>query len=126
MSCIGAITLFVDDVDRAKAWYQTVFGLPIVFEDDASAVVKFDNTIVNLLARTAAPGLIAPAEVGHAGAGSSVQFTIWVDDADAAVAELTRRGVTLVNGPLDRVWGQRTACFADPDGHLWEVAQAIG
>jgi lactoylglutathione lyase len=39
---------------------------------------------------------------------------------------LSGRGVELINGPLDRPWGQRTACFADPDGHLWEVAQSIG
>ena len=33
------------------------------------------------------------------------------------------RGVELLNGPLDREWGVRTAAFADPDGHVWEVAQ---
>ena len=29
------------------------------------------------------------------------------------------------NGPIDRVWGMRTAAFADPDGHVWEVAQQL-
>lgn len=31
-------------------------------------------------------------------------------------------GIDLVNGPIDRPWGIRTALFADPDGHLWEFA----
>jgi catechol 2,3-dioxygenase-like lactoylglutathione lyase family enzyme len=31
--------------------------------------------------------------------------------------------VELLNGPIDREWGVRTAAFADPDGHVWEVAQ---
>ena len=48
---VGAITLFVADVAAAKAWYQRTFEAPMVFEDDVSAVVKLDNTLVNLLAR---------------------------------------------------------------------------
>jgi uncharacterized glyoxalase superfamily protein PhnB len=26
---------------------------------------------------------------------------------------------------MDREWGVRTACFTDPDGHVWEVAQQL-
>ena len=126
LSSIGAITLFVDDVGRARDWYRRVFERPVAYEDDASAVIEFDNTLLNLLHRNEAHELIAPATVAGAGAGSQLQFTIWVDDADAACAELSTRGVELVNGPVDRAWGQRTACFADPDGHIWEVAQRIG
>ncbi len=37
--------------------------------------------------------------------------------------ELSNRGVELLNGPIDREWGMRTAAFEDPDGHVWEVAQ---
>lgn len=44
--------------------------------------------LVNLLARTAAPGLIAPAEVANPGAGAQFQFTIWTDDVDAACGSL--------------------------------------
>ena len=56
---IGAITLFVEDLDRAKAFYQDVFGLSMVFTDDNSAVFKLDNTIINLLRTTEAHGLIS-------------------------------------------------------------------
>ncbi len=49
-------------------------------------------------------------------------FTIDVDDVDAMCAELRSRGVELLNGPLDRPWGVRTASFADPAGHIWEIA----
>lgn len=122
---LGAITLFVDDVGAAKEFYARVFELSPVFEDDDGAAFKFDNTIVNLLAERAAPELIEPAPVGGRDAGSRVQLTIWVDDADAACAELRERGVELLNGPLDRPWGVRTAAFADPAGHVWEVAQQL-
>jgi catechol 2,3-dioxygenase-like lactoylglutathione lyase family enzyme len=122
---IGAITLFVEDLDRAKAFYQDVFGLPVVFTDDNSAIFKFDSTIINLLRTTEAHGLIEPATVAGPEAGSRFQFSIWVDDVDAICADLAERGVTLINGPVSRPWGMRTAAFADPGGHIWEVAQEL-
>jgi len=73
-----------------------------------------------------APELIAPATVAEPRAAAQFQLTIWVDDCNAACAELHARGVELINGPIDRAWGQRTACFADPDGHIWELAQTLG
>ena len=40
-------------------------------------------------------------------------------------AALVARGVVFLNGPIDRPWGMRTAAFADPSGHCWELAQKI-
>ena len=44
---------------------------------------------------------------------------------DAARAEFEARGASTLNGPIDRPWGLRTATFADPDGHVWEVAAEL-
>jgi lactoylglutathione lyase len=122
---VGAITLFVDDPQRSKAFYRDVFEVPVVYEDEASAAFKFENLIVNLLAIAAAHELIGPAAVADRDVGSRFQLTIWVDDADAACEQLASRGVALLNGPLNRDWGVRTAAFADPDGHIWEIAQQL-
>src|SRR5262245_6529988 len=120
---IEAITLFVEDLDATKRFYGEVFGLPIHFEDDASAVFKFGNTLINLLTVSEAPELIAPAPVASPDAGARFQFTLAVDDVDAMCDELRRRGVELLNGPMDRPWGIRTATFRDPGGHIWEIAK---
>ncbi|MEV5607302.1 VOC family protein [Streptomyces sp. NPDC052225] len=120
---ISAITLFTEDLDATKQFYQEVFGLPVAFENDNSAVFEFGNTIINLLTATAAPELIAPARVAQPDVGSRLQLTLPVDDVDAMCTELTTRGVTLLNGPMDRPWGIRTASFRDPGGHIWEIAQ---
>jgi catechol 2,3-dioxygenase-like lactoylglutathione lyase family enzyme len=120
---IAAITLFVEDLQAAKQFYQKVFGLPLTFEDDNSAVFKFGSTLINLLKITAAGELIEPAKVASREAGSRLVFTIGVDDVDAMCAELTARGVELLNGPMDRPWGVRTASFIDPGGHVWEIAK---
>src|SRR6266545_1680066 len=115
---IGAITLFVPDLAAAKAFYQKVFGLPVHFEDDNSVVFDFGNTLVNLLCDPAAVELIAPAPVAGPEAGSRVQLTIGAD-VDAKCEELVALGVQVLNGPEDRPWGLRTACFRDPGGHIW-------
>lgn len=120
---IGAITLFVDDLEAAKQFYRDVFGLPLTFEDKDSAVFDFGNTLINLLTSTAARELVEPASVAARDAGSRLQLTIEVDDVDAMCEELVTRGVTLLNGPIDRPWGIRTASFSDPGGHIWEIAQ---
>ena len=120
---ISAITVFTEDLEATKRFYGEVFGLPVHYEDDASAVFNFGNTLINLLKESEAGDLIAPAPVAPPEAGARVQFTIEVDDVDAMCAELTKRGVELLNGPMDRPWGIRTAAFRDPGGHIWEIAK---
>jgi catechol 2,3-dioxygenase-like lactoylglutathione lyase family enzyme len=120
---IGAITLFVDDLDASKRFYSDVFELPVHFEDDSSAVFNFGNALINLLKREAADELVAPADVAPAGSGATMQLTLEVDDVDAVAARLTERGVELLNGPMDRPWGIRTASFRDPSGHIWEIGR---
>ncbi len=121
---VSAITLFVEDPRRSKSFYENL-GVPVLFEDDESVAFRFENTIVNLLQRAAAPELIDPARVADADSGSGFQLTLGVDDVDEACAQLASRGVELLNGPSDRPWGVRTAAFADPDGHVWELAQQL-
>jgi catechol 2,3-dioxygenase-like lactoylglutathione lyase family enzyme len=120
---IYAITLFVEDLEDEKAFYRQVFGLPVVYEDGNSAVFKFGNTLINLLKITEAAELVEPAKVASREAGARSVFTIAVDDVDAMCADLTGRGVKLLNGPMDRPWGVRTASFVDPGGHIWEIAK---
>jgi len=119
---LTAITLFVDDLTAAKEFYARAFALPVHWEDEVSAVFNFGNVLVNLLQESEAPQLIAPATVAPRASGARMQFTIDVDDVDAAAAEFVSRGVELLNGPMDRPWGIRTAAFADPAGHIWEIA----
>ena len=123
---ISAITLFVDDLPATRAFYLEVFGLPILFEDEDSAVFRFDNTMINLLKSSAAVSLVDPAAVASPDTGSRVQLTLDVQNVDATCAELAGHGVVLLNGPMDREWGIRTASFRDPGGHIWEIAQPLG
>jgi catechol 2,3-dioxygenase-like lactoylglutathione lyase family enzyme len=119
---IAAITVFVEDLEAAKRFYREVFDLPVAFEDDNSTVFRFGETLVNLLRASETTGLVDPATVATRDAGVRFQFTLGVEDVDAMCEELIERGVDLLNGPIDRPWGIRTASFQDPGGHIWEIA----
>ena len=123
-SGIAAITLFVEDLKATRQFYLDVFGLPVFFENDDSAVFKFGDTLVNLLKVGQASDLIGPAAVASPEAGARFQFTLEVDDVDAMCEKLGKLGVKLLNGPIDRPWGPRTASFKDPGGHIWEIAHS--
>lgn len=120
---IFAITLFQEDLAAAKDFYQTVFELDPVWEDANSCVFKIGETMVNLLDARQADELLSPARMADAHAGARAVYTIHVEDVDAMCAKLKTRGVTLINGPMERPWGIRTASFADPGGNVWEIAK---
>jgi lactoylglutathione lyase len=125
LTSVAAITMFVEDTKRTRAFYERVFELSPIHEDENAVAFGFENMVVNLLKTPAAHELIGPARVAGPDAGSRFQLTIGVDDTDAVCEELAARGVDLLNGPIDREWGLRTAAFADPDGHIWEVAAKL-
>jgi uncharacterized glyoxalase superfamily protein PhnB len=122
---LGAITVFVDDLAGVAAFYREVLDLDLLFADDVSAAFDLGGTVVNVLAVSAAADVVAPAEVAAVGGPVRLLLSLWVEDVDATCAQLRDRGAVLLNGPVDRPWGKRTAAFADPAGTVWEVAQDI-
>lgn len=119
---VAAVTLFMEDLAAGKEFYQRVLGDLPVYEDEVSAAFRLAGTMVNLLATSAATELVAPAAVAPGAQGVRSVLTVEVDDVDRVCALLSERGVGLLNGPVDRPWGIRTASFADPTGHVWELA----
>lgn len=120
---IGAMTLFVPDLDEARKFYADVFGLDARPLDDHTAMLRFEGIFV-FLRRAASAAQPLPEVLEEAGKGAG-QFAIIVDDVDAVCAEIAERGVQPLAGPADRHWGMRTATFADPGGHIWEITQEL-
>jgi catechol 2,3-dioxygenase-like lactoylglutathione lyase family enzyme len=121
---IGAMTLLVADLERSKQFYQDAFSLTAQYEDADSVMFRFKDMYVFLRKAPVADGPPADTvlELALGGAG---QFAIIVEDVDAVSAELAERGVPVLSGPSDRDWGMRTITFADPNGHVWEIAQPV-
>jgi lactoylglutathione lyase len=122
---LEVVTLFVEDLASTGQFYTDVFGLKVVYQDDVSMLVKLGHVMLNLLQREQAPELVEPSTVASSTAGVRALFTIRVTDVDTVCADLERHGVQLLNGPVDRPWGRRTAAFADPAGNVWEIAQVL-
>ncbi len=125
LQAIEVITLFVEDLAASRSFYDAVFGAETVYSDDVSTVLKFGSLMINLLSASEAATLVEPLPVVRAGSGTRFIFTIQVPDVDATVETLKQQGIRLLNGPIDRPWGRRTAAFADPSGFVWEVAQIL-
>jgi len=121
---IGAVNLIVGDLERSKAFYQEVFGLPLLHEDEETAMFRFADMYVFLQRGGADQG--GPSDdalrLARAGVG---QFVIFVDDVDAVRVELEQAQVPTISGPADRDWGMRTLTLADPGGYTWEITQEL-
>jgi lactoylglutathione lyase len=117
-----AVVVFVRDLAESRKFYLDCFEQPIVDETETNCTFRFPgNVFINLVEDHAAAELIEPAPVGPPGTPARLMLTLEVDDIDAVCDRLRAKGVTFLNGPIDRPWGRR-AVFADPDGNCWELA----
>lgn len=117
--------LYVDDMDRAAAFYDRLFGFPRLFANEALTALDVSGRSVLLLFRRGAsarpqetPGGSIP---GHDGQGPlHMAFSI----ADGALPEWERkldaRGVA-IEGRMDWPLGGKSIYFRDPDGNLLEL-----
>jgi catechol 2,3-dioxygenase-like lactoylglutathione lyase family enzyme len=121
---INAINLIVGDLERSKAFYREIFGIPLEHEDADSAMFRFTDTYVFLQRGAAHRNGLSDDALGLAQKGVG-QFVIFVDDVDAVHAELKKAEVATISRPADRAWGMRTLTLADPAGYTWEITQAL-
>lgn len=118
--------LYVDDVPRARAFYERLFGFPVMFEEPRICTLDAGPGKVLILFRrggtqTAIPvggGFIPP----HDASGPQhVAFAIPADSYDGWKAHLAAEGV-LVESEVAWPRGGRSIYFYDPDGLMVELA----
>jgi catechol 2,3-dioxygenase-like lactoylglutathione lyase family enzyme len=120
---IGAMTLFCEDLAASKAFYAEFLAAAPVWGDAVSSVFRAGETMINLLQVAAVAELIHPAPM--AAPGVRAVYTLSVPDVDLEADRLRAAGLALLNGPMDRPWGIRTASLQDPSGHVWELAAPL-
>ncbi|AUN93483.1 VOC family protein [Pseudazoarcus pumilus] len=121
---LSMITLGVRDLPRAVRFYEQGLGLPrLDLDSDSVAFFTLAGAWLGLYGREA---LAEDAGVPAAGSGfSGVALAHNVasrEDVDATLAQAVAAGATLIKPGQDVFWGGYSGYFADPDGHLWEVA----
>lgn len=117
---LTAITLGVTDLARSKAFYGALGWTP-AFEADEVAFYQAGGLVLCLFTGLAADAAVEP-EGRRAGLMSIAHNVRTREAVDAALAEAERAGARITQPAHDAFWGGRTGYFADPDGHLWEVA----
>lgn len=126
---LTVLTLGVDDLERAVAFYRDGLGLPtdgiMGREFEHGAVAFFDLEAGLRLALWSRADLAHDTGLPRA-APSATEFTLGHnvgsrDEVDAVLAEARGAGARIVKPAAETFWGGYAGYFQDPDGHLWEV-----
>jgi uncharacterized protein len=123
---VGLVTLGVADVRASTRFYEQL-GFPLA-PSSVEGEVSFFRTAGALLAVWQTDELRADAGFG---AGESTgryrEFSLAInvgsrDEVDAALVAAEAAGASIARAAEPTDWGGYNGYFADPDGHLWEVA----
>lgn len=126
LSAILETVLYVDDLDRAAAFYETVMGLPVLHADSrmrAYDVARRGTLLLFVRGATLEPvetpgGTIPP----HDGSGPlHVAFAIEKAELPEWEVHLAEHAV-VIESRTDWPRGGHSIYFRDPDGHLLELA----
>jgi predicted lactoylglutathione lyase len=121
---VSAITLGVEDVGRARRFYEALGWTPgfvspeVVFFQLGGMVLALFGA-ADLAADANLPGCSPGPSTGACSIAYNVRSR---EEADAALAQAAAAGGTILKPAHDTFWGGYSGYFADPDGHLWEVA----
>lgn len=127
---VSFITLGIDDLERALAFYRDGLGLPtpgiVGQEYEHGAVVFIDLQPGLKLALWPRDSLAHDTGLSKT-PPSATEFALAHNvasraEVDQVMAQAERAGATTAKPAVDTFWGGYAGYFQDPDGHLWEVA----
>ena len=110
---ISLVTLGVADLPRARAFYEALGWSGAQQPDDEVCFFPAGGMVLGLwttLRRTGETGV----ELAH-----NVRTP---EEVATLLTDAVRAGGTLVRPSALADWGGTSGAFADPDGHVWEVA----
>jgi len=119
---VSLITLGVDHLDRARRFYEDGLGWTPKAAPEGVVFYQLPGIAFALFGRTD-----LAEDARHSVDGRFSGITIAINqrteaDVDAVLAQAEAAGATILK-PAEKVfWGGYSGYFADPDGHVWEVA----
>lgn len=127
---IKVVTLGVDDLKRALAFYRDGLELPTEgiigteFEDGAVVFIEMNDDLILALYPRAALAKDANVAVGPPSASElSIGHIVGSsEEVDAIMRQAEQAGAYVTDAARERFWGGYSGYFQDPDGHLWEIA----
>lgn len=119
---INLITIWTDDVDNMKSFYNQVLGFEI--KNDLGDYVEFESNGVRfaICKRSVMYGYCDEYKIKTVGQCFELAFQCEnSEDVDKSFNQLIAKGALSIHEPQNMPWGQRTALFADPDGNIHEI-----
>jgi len=120
---VSIISLAAGDLERSIAFYESL-GWTRSFE--AAEGIAFFQT--GGLAFSLYPRNLMARDIGIAAEGSGFSGVALAhntrsrEDVDAVLKEAEQAGGSIVRAAAEQFWGGYAGCFADLDGHLWEIS----
>ena len=119
------ITLGVDDLGRARAFYEEGLGWkPSSASNEIITFFQMGGCVLGLFARDAlAADMALPNPPAAVTGGFAIAHNARnKEEVDALLAKAESAGARLIKPAKEAVWGGYSGYFLDPDGHAWEVA----
>jgi catechol 2,3-dioxygenase-like lactoylglutathione lyase family enzyme len=125
---VSLVTLGVGDLARSTAFYRALGWAPSSISGDEVSFFATSDCVLALypIESLAADLGVAADELRPSGAVTLAINVGGERDVAPALAEAVRAGATLVRAAERTNWGGTVGYFADPDGHVWEVAHNPG
>jgi len=124
LESIEWLILITDHYDQSRAFYKEILGLRLQREAPEEHFAQFqmkNNCYLALFGRKEMTKILGARCLNKP--GGAVYAFAETENVDKTFRELKSRGVEFVKEPTTQPWGQRTAYFRDPDGHIWEIQQ---
>lgn len=120
---MSMITLGVEDLDRSIRFYRDGLGLSQLESPPSVAFFPLNGTWLGLYGREALAEDVGVSAQGQGFRAVTIAHNLESEAAvDQLMAEALAAGATEIKKPQKVFWGGYSGYFADPDGHLWEVA----
>ena len=119
------IILVTDKFEESRNFYKNTLGLEIIREVPAEHFSQFamENCNLAIYGRNELEALVGENHIGNH--GGAIYTFAETSDVDGLYQLLADQGVEFIKEPKTQSWGQRTAYFTDPDGHIWEIQQWV-
>ena len=118
---VSLVTLGVNDVARARAFYEAL-GWQVGWTDDDVVFFQAGGMIVALWGRADLAEDSSVQDDGGWGGMTLAHNVRSPAEVDAVLAEAEAAGATIGRYGAETFWGGYSGIFIDPDGHPWEIA----
>jgi predicted lactoylglutathione lyase len=122
---LNVLTLGVDDVPRAKKFYEAL-GWKVGFTDGDIVMFQAGPMIISLWSRKKLAEDSGIETSSPDWGGFTLGYAVGsAAEVDELCGQAREAGATVTAGPQDKGFGY-SGVFADPDGHTWEIAWIKG